>query len=74
MHVYLVTGVVFTVAIGILISLVFGVAIETLATILKWSCGVLLVIGIVALRRRSKRNEEKHARIVEQVERYRGKR
>jgi hypothetical protein len=72
MHVYLVTGVAFTIAIGILISLIFGISVDTLATMLKWSCGFLLVVGIVGLHRRSKRSEDKQERIARQIQRYRG--
>ena len=73
MHVYLVTGVVFTVAIALLSSLVFHVSVDTLVTIFKWFFGALLVLGLFLHARRSKRDEERQARMSEQIERYRSR-
>jgi hypothetical protein len=72
-HVYLITGIMFTVAMALLASLVFRIGVDTLATILKWSFGALLVLALFVRARRSKRDEERHAKIAEQIERYRGR-
>ncbi len=73
MHVYLVTGVVLTISMALLVSLVKGVDVEIVAAVLKWASGILLVVGLFFRGRRAKWEEERQARLAEQMERYRGK-